>query len=351
MTESADISPSATPPPARSAGSASIATTTPGAVLITGICGRLGKHLARVLHRERRVVGVDRRPFADKPKDVEHAAGRHPAQEAQGRLPRRRHRGGGPPRRHARPARLRRGAPLVERRRLHEAPRVRRAVPGPEARRPLERQRLRPAAEQPAVPHRGGAAARRRRTSATSATSSRSTCSRRASSGSCPRPRRSSCGRCTSSGAVHNAPSNFLRLNADPDAHGLRPDGAGHPRKATSCTPSGSRSRPGIRGIFNVAGPEPVPLSRVIKILGRQRISVPYSLAQRRPAPHVVAAPDDVPRRPSSITSATCAWSTTGARARCSATRRGPRSRRRSAPSTRGGGDAVGTPRARGWPR
>jgi UDP-glucose 4-epimerase len=43
-----------------------------GAVVITGICGRLGKGVARVLHRERRVVGVDRRPFPDKPKDVEH---------------------------------------------------------------------------------------------------------------------------------------------------------------------------------------------------------------------------------------------------------------------------------------
>ena len=43
-----------------------------GPVVITGICGRLGKGVARVLHRERRVVGVDRRPFADKPKDVEH---------------------------------------------------------------------------------------------------------------------------------------------------------------------------------------------------------------------------------------------------------------------------------------
>jgi UDP-glucose 4-epimerase len=43
-----------------------------GAVVITGICGRLGKGVARVLHRERRVVGVDRRPFTDKPKDIEH---------------------------------------------------------------------------------------------------------------------------------------------------------------------------------------------------------------------------------------------------------------------------------------
>ncbi|HVJ91126.1 MAG TPA: NAD-dependent epimerase/dehydratase family protein [Labilithrix sp.] len=43
-----------------------------GAVLVTGACGRLGKHLVRVLHRERSVVGVDRRPFPDKPKDVRH---------------------------------------------------------------------------------------------------------------------------------------------------------------------------------------------------------------------------------------------------------------------------------------
>jgi UDP-glucose 4-epimerase len=42
------------------------------AVLVTGICGRLGKHVARVLHRKRRVVGVDRRAFTDKPKDVLH---------------------------------------------------------------------------------------------------------------------------------------------------------------------------------------------------------------------------------------------------------------------------------------
>jgi len=43
-----------------------------GAVLVTGACGRLGKHVVRVLHRERHVIGVDRRPFPDKPKDVAH---------------------------------------------------------------------------------------------------------------------------------------------------------------------------------------------------------------------------------------------------------------------------------------
>ncbi|MDP3274309.1 MAG: SDR family oxidoreductase [Deltaproteobacteria bacterium] len=41
-----------------------------GAVLVTGIVGRLGKSVCRLLHRRGPVVGVDRRPFADRPKDV-----------------------------------------------------------------------------------------------------------------------------------------------------------------------------------------------------------------------------------------------------------------------------------------
>jgi UDP-glucose 4-epimerase len=43
-----------------------------GTVLVTGVCGRLGKRVVRMLHRERRVIGVDRRPFPDRPKDVVH---------------------------------------------------------------------------------------------------------------------------------------------------------------------------------------------------------------------------------------------------------------------------------------
>jgi UDP-glucose 4-epimerase len=43
-----------------------------GTVLVTGACGRLGKRVIRALHRERRVIGVDRREFPDKPKDVVH---------------------------------------------------------------------------------------------------------------------------------------------------------------------------------------------------------------------------------------------------------------------------------------
>lgn len=43
-----------------------------GTVLVTGACGRLGKHVVRMLHRDRRVIAVDRRGFPDRPKDVVH---------------------------------------------------------------------------------------------------------------------------------------------------------------------------------------------------------------------------------------------------------------------------------------
>jgi len=41
-------------------------------VLVTGISGNLGRALAKLLHTETHVVGVDRRPFPGKPKDIDH---------------------------------------------------------------------------------------------------------------------------------------------------------------------------------------------------------------------------------------------------------------------------------------
>jgi UDP-glucose 4-epimerase len=43
-------------------------------IVITGIAGRLGRLLARRLHRDGRVkvVGIDRRPFLGRPKDIDH---------------------------------------------------------------------------------------------------------------------------------------------------------------------------------------------------------------------------------------------------------------------------------------
>ena len=49
-----------------------IACPTPRAVLVPGISGNLGRSLAKLLHTETQVVGVDRRPFAGKPKDIVH---------------------------------------------------------------------------------------------------------------------------------------------------------------------------------------------------------------------------------------------------------------------------------------
>ena len=53
-------------------GDAAPAPATPGTVLVTGIAGNLGRVVARLLHTEAHVVGLDRRPFAGKPKDVDH---------------------------------------------------------------------------------------------------------------------------------------------------------------------------------------------------------------------------------------------------------------------------------------
>ncbi|MCU0654344.1 MAG: NAD-dependent epimerase/dehydratase family protein [Polyangiaceae bacterium] len=39
-------------------------------ILVTGLCGRLGRRVVRRLHRDFRIVGIDRRPFPDRPRDV-----------------------------------------------------------------------------------------------------------------------------------------------------------------------------------------------------------------------------------------------------------------------------------------
>ncbi|HXX68220.1 MAG TPA: NAD-dependent epimerase, partial [Polyangiaceae bacterium] len=80
-------------------------------------------------------------------------------------------------------------------------------------------------------------------------------------------------------GTVHNAPSNFLRLNPIMTVMGFDPM-AQIVHQADVVHAIELALKPGVRGIFNIAGPEPVPLSRVIKILGRQKVSVPYSLAR-----------------------------------------------------------------------
>ncbi len=42
------------------------------AVIVTGVCGRLGRSVARALHRKMQVIGIDRRDFVGRPRDIEH---------------------------------------------------------------------------------------------------------------------------------------------------------------------------------------------------------------------------------------------------------------------------------------
>ena len=56
---------------AATAATSATSATSPGAVVVTGISGRLGRLLAQELHRRVPVVGIDRRPFAEAPKDVQ----------------------------------------------------------------------------------------------------------------------------------------------------------------------------------------------------------------------------------------------------------------------------------------
>lgn len=70
------LPPSTAHPAAESAatatGGCSVVEVGERSVLITGICGRMGQLLARRLHRELQVVGIDRRQFHGKPEDIVH---------------------------------------------------------------------------------------------------------------------------------------------------------------------------------------------------------------------------------------------------------------------------------------
>jgi UDP-glucose 4-epimerase len=41
-------------------------------ILISGICGNFGRELAAYLHKEHKIIGLDRREFNDRPKDIIH---------------------------------------------------------------------------------------------------------------------------------------------------------------------------------------------------------------------------------------------------------------------------------------
>lgn len=247
------------------------------AVLVTGICGRLGKRLARVLHRDRAVRGVDRRPFDDKPKDVSHAqvdvrrkklkdvfrAGDIEAVVHLGVMH--------DPRASAAEHHSWNVAgftKLLEYVAQFHVPKLvvlsSANVYGPQ---PSNPQFL---AEE--APLMGGASFSDIRDLVEVDMLAQSFFWK------LPETETVILRPVHILGTVHNAPSNFLRLNPVLSIWGFDPM-VQVIHESDVVRAIDLALRPGIRGIFNVAGPEPVPLSRVVKILGRQRVALPYSLA------------------------------------------------------------------------
>ena len=81
-------------------------------------------------------------------------------------------------------------------------------------------------------------------------------------------------------GTVRNAPSNYLRLKVVPTLMGFDPMvQVVHQDDVVRAVQLALR--PGVRGIFNIAGPPPVALSGALKLLKRPTVPVPYSMAKR----------------------------------------------------------------------
>lgn len=263
---------------ARTNGSAQRSRADHGAVLITGICGRLGKRLCRALHRVRPVVGVDRRAFNDKPKDVEHEQvdlRRKKLKDVfrQGKISAVVHLGVmHDPRASAAEHHswnVSGFAKLLEYVAQFEVPKLvvlsSANVYGPQ---PGNPQFL--GEETPLL---GGARFSEIRDLIEVDMLAQSFFWKQASTETVIlRP-------VHILGSVRNAPSNFLRLPTIPTLLGYDPMvqviHEADVVEAIVCALSA-----GKRGIFNIAGPEPLPLSHVLKILGRPSVPVPYTLGK-----------------------------------------------------------------------
>jgi UDP-glucose 4-epimerase len=83
---------------------------------------------------------------------------------------------------------------------------------------------------------------------------------------------------------VRNAPSNYLRLSVIPTLMGFDPM-VQVIHEEDLCRAIDLALRPGVRGIFNLAGPPPAPLSRIVKTTGRPTLPIPHTLAGPMLAP------------------------------------------------------------------
>lgn len=78
---------------------------------------------------------------------------------------------------------------------------------------------------------------------------------------------------------VRNAPSNYLRLEIPITLMGFDPM-LQLIHEEDACRALVLALRPGLRGVFNVTGPGEVPLSSVLKELGRRPIAAPHFLVR-----------------------------------------------------------------------
>jgi UDP-glucose 4-epimerase len=250
----------------------------PRTVLVTGISGNLGRCLAKLLHTETHVVGLDRRPFAGKPKDIDH----YPVDIRKTRAEE-------PFRRHRIEALVHLGImhdprdgeeehhlwnvlglqKLLEYVRQYEVRKVvllsSANVYGP---RPDNPQFLTEEA-----PLLAG--------SKFSAMRDLVELDMLAQSFFWKEPHTETVILRPNHilGTVRNAPSNYLRLPIVPTLMGFDP--MMQPVHMDDVVQAIRLAlRPGVRGIFNVAGPPPVALSRAIEILGRGRLAVPHPVAK-----------------------------------------------------------------------
>jgi UDP-glucose 4-epimerase len=246
-------------------------------VLITGICGRLGKRLARRLHRELPVVGIDRRPFEGRPKDIQHHEFDIRRKKTQDIF-----------RQHALAAVVHLGVlhdprasqtdhhtwnvegfqRLLEFVAQYEVPKLvvlsSANVYGP---RPENAQFLSEDA-----PLLGGARFSEIRDLIEVDMLAQSFFWKH------PETETVILRPVHILGSVRNAPSNYLRLKAIPTLLGFDPM-VQVVHQDDVVTAIERAMRPGVRGIFNVAGPAPLPLSRLVEHTGRPRLAIPHFVA------------------------------------------------------------------------
>jgi UDP-glucose 4-epimerase len=247
-------------------------------VIVTGICGRLGRSVARALHRETTVIGLDRRPFPDRPADVEH----HELDLRSKRV-RDLFRRSEPPvlvhlgvmhdpkrnveQHHA--FNMQAMQQLLEFTEQFELPKVvvlsSANVYGPRADNP---QLLSEDAPLLAAGRYSDIRDLVELDMAAQGFFWRN-----------PRTETVILRPSHILGSVRNAPSNYLRLKRVPTLLGFDPMvQVVHQRDIVSAIRLALN--PGVRGIFNIGGPSPIPLSRAIHLLGRTQLPVPHAAAR-----------------------------------------------------------------------